>query len=186
MHTLVESTIIANRSHHQQDLMHGAVGAVVRELVLKTLHEGEASQEVFELIDKSLGWLDHQREISVRLSYQFICRLIYRLCEQFGFGIQLENCHNCQQELQPELLHHFDLSEGGFLCMHCQLDYIHDEQPTWLVSLYYLLKSPNLLATGVEDLEVVEEILFKYLQGHLDQKPKVASREYLSQIRKMF
>lgn len=185
LHTLNECSIMQNRAHHQQDLMHGAVATLIREVIMKSLHEGEGSPEMFDLVNKSLDWLDHTREISLFKSYQFIGRFLYKLCEIFGFGIQHTHCINCEHELNPENLHHFDLSEGGFLCQHCQMEFIHVEFPEWLRSLWLLIGNPQALHPQSPQLEVVEEMLFKYLHGHLNQNPKLLTKEYLSQIRKM-
>lgn len=192
IHTLTESSILDNRAHHQQDLMHGALAALIREVIMKVLHEGEGSLELFQLLNTSLSWLDHQREIGVFQSYRFVGRFIFRLVEIFGFEVQTSSCQNCGTRLKESNVTYFDVKEGGFECSNCRSDYEVNNDLTqanslqgrnWVVGLWVLLVHPAQLSPYHSDN--IEDSLFKYLFGHLDQKPKISSRDYLFQIRQM-
>lgn len=192
LHTLTESSILENRAHHQQDLMHGALASLIREIIMKVLHEGEGSVELFQLLNTSLSWLDHQREVDVFQSYRFIGRFLYRLVEIFGFEVQTMACQNCGQKLQESNVTFFDVKEGGFECSSCRSDYEMNseftqassaQEKSWVVGLWVLLVEPAKLNPFY--LDNIEDSLFRYLFGHLDQKPKISSREYLLQIRQM-
>jgi DNA repair protein RecO (recombination protein O) len=186
LHTLGETSLIKSRSHYQNELMHSALTLVLREIILKSIHEGEGAHEIFELLDVSLSWSEAQEVITPLQSYIILGRYIYRFAQIMGFGIQYENCQNCQTKLKLDRLHHLDFSEGGFLCTECQLDHIHIEIPPWLQACWLLLKTPSSLQEEhIHLLSDVEEILIKYLWGHLHISSKIKSRDYLNQIRMM-
>ena len=177
LQTLVQAAPLESREGLRTDLVATAGAMVCAELVLRLARENSVHLELFEPLQEAMRDLD-------RLGFlpSLLWRFLARFCDAMGWALAVEHCAQCGSPdipLDPVL----SLPHGGFLCRSCGRLSHEPHLPPGLARA--LRESPSL-ATGEwtrPECECIEEIWFEHLFRHSQTRPKLESRQFLSEVR---
>lgn len=133
-------------------------------LLAKNLEDDLPDSRLFDVLIKTLLFLDSADSLSVLVLLYFYSNLILSL----GYGLQLQKCVFCTKSLSPNWkTAFFSLEKGGLVCPECQ----KYEEEIGLRGAAILNKSQfldkkedfSVLSTFPKALGQLEEILSKYI-----------------------
>ena len=153
------------------DPRRAACAAVVAELTDRVLEGNHPDPDVFSLVAESLGEVGDPGRDPRRALVWFARRMIDRL----GYGPELQRCVSCSR-LLPEAAVVFSAAGGGLLCADCR----HGDAQA-IECPVRVIKELRVAARGdaatwarlrldAEDLAVLEAIIERELEHHLDRR----------------
>lgn len=155
-----------------------AYGAVIAEVTENLTSEGEAQEEIYQLLLETLPLLQVRNKRLVTAS------VLLKLVTMSGFAPQLDSCTSCQKSAAAD--GYFSMVQGGFLCAECAQG---DEQACSLETKELMenlqaldfTQPPNFTVRGAALMEL-EQILYKFILYQTDKPLK--SLNFLTQIQK--
>jgi len=160
------------------DLAIFAYGAVIAEVAENLTSEGEAQQEVYELLLEAFSLLGKRNKRLVTLS------TLLKLLAYCGFAPELSECTSCHKPVTKDGF--FSLVQGGFLCTECAMG---DEIPFSLATrnlmenlLLLDFNAPTDFMVKGKELMELEQILYKFILYQTDKPLK--SLDFLAQLEK--
>jgi DNA repair protein RecO (recombination protein O) len=177
LQTLSQAMPIEQRDGLRKDLAATAGAMVCAEIVMRLAREPGAHPGVFAVLEQSLGAFDKHG-----FHPPILWRFLSRFCEEMGWALAVDHCAHCGTEdlaTDPVL----SLPHGGFLCRACGT--LSHEPHLHPVYAKALRESPRG-ARGEwsrPECERVEEIWFEHLFRHSQTRPKLESRQFLTEVR---
>jgi DNA repair protein RecO (recombination protein O) len=117
LHLLSKSEIRTPLAKIQQDAEKMFTALAVLELVNMVMHDEEENEKLFLLLTDSLFAIDRSlgRPINVVIAFMM------NMFDQFGYGIDLRRCSQCQREMEHHDLPFVSLriSDGTLVCSEC-------------------------------------------------------------------
>jgi DNA repair protein RecO (recombination protein O) len=97
----------------REDLLLIGYAAYITELLDRFTYDEDDNQQIFNLLNKTLGRINTESDPDLPVRYFEI-----KLLELLGYRPELTNCVNCGSEIQAED-QFFSISMGGALCPRC-------------------------------------------------------------------
>lgn len=177
LQTLSQAIPVQQREGLRRDLVATAGAMVCAELVLRLSREPGDHPGVFAALEDALGNFD-------RHGFQapILWRFLARFCEEMGWALAVDHCAHCgSQELAPDPV--LSLPHGGFLCPTCGT---LSHEPHLPPLFARALRDSPLGTRGNwtrSESERIEEIWFEHLFRHSQTRPRMESRQLLSEVR---
>lgn len=177
LQTLSQATPLDQRDGLRMDLVATAGAMVCAEVVLRLAREPGAHPGVFSALEDALSGFD-------RAGFRppLLWRFLSRFCEEMGWALATDHCAHCGRAdlaVDPVL----SLPHGGFLCGSCgKLSHEPHLPPSIASALRKSAEGAEGEWTRIE-AERVEEIWFEHLFRHGQQRPRLESRQFLSEVR---
>jgi DNA repair protein RecO (recombination protein O) len=180
LQTLSQAVALDPRSGLRKNLAASAAGLVCAETVLRLAREPGEHLGVFAALETALSDLD-------RDGYRpaILWRFLARFSEEMGWAMAIEHCAQCgQSDVPHEPV--LSLAQGGFLCRDCG---IRSHEPPLDSRLADALRASAADAPSdqapwtASDCQTLEDIWFDHLMRHSQQRPRMDSRLFLSEVR---
>lgn len=171
LHLLSKSEIATplNRIQKDSDRMFTALALV--ELVNMIMHDEEENDVIFTFLTEALPVIDETSKNQINVLVSFMLKMF----DQFGIGINLNNCASCKKNLQGADVSSASLrvSDGTFLCSDCSASGTGSGvklEGGMLKSLFYLQQSPirkaPVLSIARQKVNDILTIVQSYLHYH--------------------
>lgn len=177
LQTLTQAIPLQQREGLRRDLVATAGAMVCAELVLRLAREPGLHTELFATLEDALGSFDR-----AGFRAPILWRFLARFCDEMGWALAVDHCAQCGIEdlpIDPVL----SLPHGGFLCRACgRLSH----EPHLPPALALALRDSPFLAQGEwsrPECERIEEIWFEHLFRHSQTRPKLETRQFLTEVR---
>ncbi len=177
LQTLSQATPVSQREGLRRDLAATAGAMLCAEVVLRMAREPGAHHGIFAVLEEALSDFDTRgfRE-------PILWRFLSRFCEEMGWALAVDHCAHCGTEdlaSDPVL----SLPHGGFLCRACgTLSHEQHLHPLFAEALRESARGAQGEWSRAE-CERVEELWFEHLFRHSQQRPRLESRQFLSEVR---
>ena len=114
LHTLTQCDIINPFAHVKSDFDKLSLGLAIAEVITKLVVEEEENVPIFDLMKRSLVWLESANKNFENIYWYFMTRFV-RLS---GYGFDIKDCVRCGNTIQngPAF---FSLAEGEVTCSSC-------------------------------------------------------------------
>lgn len=177
LQTLTQAIPLQQREGLRRDLVATAGAMVCAELVLRLSREPGDHPGIFAALEEALGAFD-ERGFQAPILWRFLARF----CEEMGWALAVDHCARCGEENLPDdpVL---SLPHGGFLCRACGP---LSHEPHLPPAFARALRECPGLATGAwtrREAERIEEIWFEHLFRHSQTRPRLETRQFLSEVR---
>ena len=103
--------LVSDFSHLREDLSKAKVGALLFNLLDKTMPLWDQNMQIFNLIDDCLNSLRQESEFNIL--YVFLIKFL----SLAGFKPEFDHCLKCQKVLDDEFS--FSVAKGGLICKVC-------------------------------------------------------------------
>ncbi len=183
LHTLGSVAPLSYFSAIRTDLFLGALRDAALEVVMRLVHPGEASEQLYELLLAYLDRLDHSRRDEV-FPYAF-WRFCIELSTHLGFAPRLDQCVLCGGELGPGDAGCLEAARGGLLCMRCAAGVSPRTSLPPAVVHYLrdpLAPSAPLRPLQPEHLARITRLLVWYCCHHADVAPSLHAVDFVCSI----
>jgi len=158
--------LVSDFSYLREDLLKAKVGALLFNLLDKTMPLWDQNMQVFNLINNCLNSLRGKSES--KILYVFLVKFL----SLAGFKPEFNHCLKCQRALDDEFS--FSVSKGGLICKVCRGNVADAKRITKQAccSLLYIQKSDFSLIDRLKASRVCEEEIFyilgRFLAYHFD------------------
>lgn len=180
LQTLSQAVAMDPRSRLRRDLAASAVGLVCAETVLRLAREPGEHRGIFDALESALSDLDSRGYLPA-----ILWRFLARFSEEMGWAMAIEHCAQCgglHIPTEPVL----SLAHGGFLCRDCG---IRSHEPPLPMRMADALRASCGSAAPTDstwsriDSQWLEDLWFDHLVRHSQQRPRMDSRLFLSEVR---
>lgn len=132
------------------------------ELIVNFLHEGEVSENIYNLLTYTLEYLDKTENILAVIIWFEIIFLKF-----VGYENNYNNCYTCQKDLSDKYLG-FDIYSGNIFCNEC----MDDNSRTIDINLLNIIRKIKNNDLDINDSNSLEKIqnLFRIYISHLSEK----------------
>ena len=164
------------------DMREMAYAAVATELVALLTEDGQAQEDIYELLQQTL------RLLKVRNPRIMVLAFAIKLLQLIGLAPQLEACVLCGSVLEQEQGACFSALHGGVVCPDCQSkqpDAGYDPcsavtRELWRSLLFLNLEQPEHFTLTGRALMELERILYRFIVFQTDKPLK--SLQFLAQM----
>jgi DNA repair protein RecO (recombination protein O) len=172
----------------REDLLRGAYGGYMVELLDRFTPDGEEHDALYDLLRRGLGWACASSDLALAARYYEL-----HLLSMAGYQPQLQRCVDCSQPLQP-VDQFFSAAEGGVVCPGCARTHNRPASHAArlplslgaLKLLRYMQSNPyaqvDTLKVGSRTHAELEFVLVRYITLLLERQLK--SVEFLRLIRR--
>ncbi len=163
---VTQADLISNYTNIKTDLEKLKYASSIIELVLKLTLEDDPHKRLFSGMEKILQRLDSEQTEPMLLFIMFYKFFL----EEIGYGIEAENCSNCNLKLRlsNEVLYNFEL---GFMCKSCGADHLVNYK--FSSELFYkivcLSRRNKNCSYNKNELESIISFFEKFLIYHVDE-----------------
>lgn len=167
----------------RKDLLRASRAYYAVELLDRFTGEGIENRPLFELLLRTLSWLNAEPDVDLVTRYYEL-----HLLEMVGYRPQLFHCIGCQADIEP-VTNCFSAAEGGVMCPHCGESSSGPALRTIPVNVLKVLRylqtrpfeSCRRLQLGAAIHRDLEHIMLCYVTYHLERNLK--SIEFLRLLR---
>lgn len=158
--------LVSDFSWLRQDLSKAKVGAIIFNLLDKTVPLWDQNIRIFNLVNDCLNSLREERE--PKILYVFLIKFL----SLAGFRPEFNHCLKCQEALDDEFS--FSVSKGGLICKDCRSTIADTKKITRQACrcLLYIQKNDLSLISRLKTTRACEEeifyILSRFLAYHFD------------------
>jgi len=180
LHTLTQAVCLEPRSGLHRDLSAMAAALVCAETVLRLSGEGQSHPGLFAVLEAALASLDRDG-----FRPAVLWAFLGRFADEMGWAMAVDHCPACGcGEIGGSRV--LSLEHGGFLCGRCGA---RSHQGPLEGSL---ARAVEASARGsepsgewsVEQADRIEEIWFEHILRHSHLRPRLESRQFLSEVRR--
>lgn len=179
--TLQQAEIIDSFKEVRHDLFLAAYAAYIVEMADKLTDEREPNPSLFDLLAKTLHYIDEGMDRDVLL-YIFEMKML----AVAGIRPQLDQCASCGRADEPAA---FSVKEAGFLCERCLYRDPHayrlTTQVARLLRLFFYIELDRLgqISLKQETKQQIKTIISSYYDEYSGLKLK--SKRFLEQLERM-
>ncbi|NQT28725.1 MAG: DNA repair protein RecO [Candidatus Omnitrophica bacterium] len=158
--------LVSDFSYLKEDLLKAKVGALLFNLLDKTMPLWDKNIQIFNLMNDCLNSLRQEREF--KILYVFLIKFL----SLAGFRPEFNHCLKCQKILDDEFS--FSVAKGGLICKVCRGGEADAKRITkqTCCSLLYIQNSDFSFISRLKTTRVCEEeilyILGRFLAYHFD------------------
>ncbi|HXP91291.1 MAG TPA: DNA repair protein RecO [Fibrobacteria bacterium] len=180
LQTLSQASALDSRDGLRADLAASAAAMVCAETVLRLVREPGEHPGVFAALEEAISGLDRSGYAPAPL-----WRFLGRFSEEMGWALAVDHCAQCgSEEIPPTPV--LSLPQGGFLCRSCGPR--SHEHPLPL----RVCGALRAAACGVPfdqepwtraECDGLEDLWFEHLLRHAQSRPRLETRQFLSEVR---
>lgn len=156
--TLIQATTITWFPYLRHSLTHWQYAERAAKAILRATSDEDENLEVYFLLQQFLVQAENYPNPQGLWLW-----FLYKLLFLTGFGISIETCQSCHEELEEvaEHTHNYE----GFLCSHCSSAYKQDDRR--IHQYLKSLASTNSPLAKIDEVELVQNFLELAFRYHL-------------------
>jgi DNA repair protein RecO (recombination protein O) len=179
LQTLSQASALDSRDGLRTDLAASAAAMVCAETVLRLVREPGEHRGVFGTLEDAISRLD------AGYAPGPLWRFLGRFSEEMGWALAVDHCARCGSEEIPHASV-LSLAHGGFLCRSCGA--LSHEPPLE----DRIRRALRAAASGDPfdpepwtraECDAMEDLWFEHLLRHAQAKPRMETRQFLSEVR---
>jgi len=170
----------------KRDIFRFAYASHLAEVLLSSIKEDEANEDLFYLLLKAFFLLEEKKEDFGMLASSFKLKLLYIL----GYAPELKRCIECGKKRDSFKSFYFNPKKGGIMCQSCQkkdMQVIGVPKLT-VLAMDYLMKNRIGQSLKLHKLPIEKQInylLDTYFLYHVNSEQKNKSQSLIQQLKKL-
>ena len=180
LQTLSQATALDSRDGLRTDLAAGAAAMVCVETVLRLVREPGEHRGVFNALEDAISCLDRSG-----YGHAPLWRFLGRFSDEMGWAMAVDHCAQCgSEEIPPAPV--LSLQQGGFLCRACGTRSHEAPLPERIAGALRSAAGATPFDTepwSRPECEAMEDLWFEHLLRHAQSRPRLETRQFLSEVR---